>query len=235
MGLLDDTHNLYGTGHIFDPFLAYFVFGYPLLAIAVAGVWEILELAIFYLSGNYSPIFLNEEVGEEVWDVVLLDIGGAVVGTMIAYALTYYLYKTIIPPNILWNGSWKNKFLVLCIFVIRAICTMPFASMGWECTIEAWCTSSGYNLLPWGIFGYLVINGVYIYYCFKDNTELLRWLLLIMLLINAPTFQREIPASFIQITVFGAIGTIGFIISTILYSCSTKKRQDFQILVSENE
>lgn len=225
MGLLDDTHNLYTTGHIFDPFLAYFVFGYPLLAIAVAGVWEILELLVFELSGNYSPIFLGEEVGEEVWDIVLLDIGGAVVGTLLGLTLTFYLEGTFVPSQSLWQGD--SKVFILLWFVVRALATMPFSSMGWECTIPAWCTSTGYNFLPWGVFAYLLINGAYIYYYFKDDRRRLMWLLGIMLLINVPTFQREVPASFLQITIFGAISVAGSLTSLVVYLFSSRSRSDF--------
>ena len=56
------------------------------------------------------------------------------------------------------------------------------------------------------------MNGFYIWYYFKDRVrkkydqhKKATWMLIVLLVINAPTFQRWVPASYIQIVVLGAL------------------------------
>ena len=51
--------------------------------------------------------------------------------------------------------------------------------------------------------------------------------------INAPTFQRVIPASFIQIVVLGGISIIEFIVCDYLFY-SERNKKDYRI-VDENK
>jgi len=232
MGILDDTHNLYTTGHVFDPFLTYFVFGYPFLALAVAGIWEIMEYVVFETVGHYSVFFLNEEAEEPLWDILILDIGGTLVGTLIAASLNFHLEGQFTPTSSLWKGDCRNKTIVIAVFVVRAIATMPLSALGWECnTLVDLCTDSGYHLIPWGVFGLLLINGLYIWYYYKDNYMKMGWLIAILFIINAPTFQRWIPASFIQIVIFGGISLLLFFfyVGKASFGDMTKRR-DFKLL-----
>jgi hypothetical protein len=208
--LLSDTHNLYTTGHIFDPFLAYFVFGYPFLALAIAGIWEIGEYLVFYMFGNYSPIFLNEELSEPIWDIIILDIGGTLIGTLLAANLSYYFYRQFTPPN----SPWTSTVSVLFWFIFRAILTMTPSGFGWECnkTLDL-CTSTGYHLFPWGVIPILIINGIFIWYYFPETKY---WLLTGLVVITLPTLQRSLPGSFIQIIILGPIAIVVFIICWVL-------------------
>lgn len=236
MEILNDTHNLYTTGHIYDPFLAYFVFGNPFLALSVAALWEIMEYLVFSTAGNYSVFFLNEEEVEPLWDILILDLGGTVVGTLIAASLTFYFDRQFVPLTSLWKGSYKEKMIVILWFIVRAIITMPLSALGWECnTVVDLCTDSGYHLLPWGVFGILLVNGFYTWYYFGKDGKF-SWLMICLLAINAPTFQRAIPASFIQIVVLGSISFLGFIISLVLYCLSSEtrpQREDFNLIKNE--
>ena len=237
MSILDDSHNLYTTGHVFDPFLAYFVFGYPFLALAVAGVWEIMEYVVFETVGHYSVFFLNDRNEEPLWDVLILDIGGTLVGTLIAANLNFYLEGQFVPKTSLWKGDCREKTGVIALFIIRAIITMPLSALGWECnTVIDLCTDSGYHLLPWGVFGILLVNGFYIWYYFKDRVrkkydqhKKAIWMLIVLLVINAPTFQREIPASFIQVVVLGGLSILELLV-WIYLACQPSYQQRARIL-----
>lgn len=230
MGILDDTHNLYTTGHIFDPFLAYFVFGNPLLALAIAGIWEIFEYVIFESFGHYSVFFFNDSVGEEVWDILLLDIGGTLVGTLIAANLNFYLQGQFVPVRSLWEGTSQNKAFVVIWFVVRAMITMPFSALGWECnSVLNLCTDSGYHLLPWGVVGLLLVNGFYIWYYFQnkaDENKKAIWMIVCLCVINLPTLQRAVPGSFLQIAALGSISILEFLVCVYLkYRPSYKNRK----------
>ena len=113
-----------------------------------------------------------------------------------------------------------QKTGVLALFLLRAIITMPLSALGWECnTVVDLCTDSGYHLLPWGVFGLLLVNGFYIWYYFKDRVrkkydqhKKATWMLIVLLVINAPTFQRWVPASYIQIVVLGALSILELLV-----------------------
>lgn len=240
MSILDDTYNLYTTGHVFDPFLAYFVFGYPFLALAIAGIWEIMEYVVFETFGHYSVFFLNDSVGEEMWDVLILDIGGTLVGTLIAANLNFYLEGQFVPKTSLWGGAkgdCKLRTWVIAMFLIRAILTMPLSALGWECnTVVDLCTDSGYHLLPWGVFGLLLVNGYYIWYYFKDKVKKKLdqnkkaiWMLVVLVVLNIPNFQREVPASYIQIVVIGGLSVLEFLI-WVFISCRPAYRERQAVL-----
>ena len=103
---------------MFDPFLAYFVFGYPFLALAVAGV-EIMEYVVFETFGHYV-FFLNDSVGEEMWDVLILDIGGTLVGTLIAANLNFYLEGQFIPKRLSGKETVDRRPVYLrCFFSVQ--------------------------------------------------------------------------------------------------------------------
>jgi len=221
MGILDDTHNLYTTGHIFDPFLAYFIFGYPFLALAIAGIWEIGEYVVFETMGHYSVFFLNESVGEEMWDVLILDIGGTLVGTLIAANLNFFLEQQFVPSESPWARSDVTQRILLVLWwVLRAAATMPLSALGWECnTVVDMCTDTGYHLFPWGVPGLILVNGVYIWYYFRQDSGYNRkayWMLLCLCVINAPTLQREVPASTVQIIGLGGLSILEFLVWCIL-------------------
>lgn len=237
MSILDDTHNLYTTGHVFDPFLVYFIFAEPFLALAIAGLWEMLEYAVFETVGHYSVFFLNDRNEEPLWDVLILDIGGTLVGTLIAANLNFYLEGQFTPTSSLWKGDCRNKTIVIVVFVVRAIATMPLSALGWECNnVVDLCTDSGYHLVPWGVFGLLLINGLYIWYYFKDNYMKTVWMIVILFIINAPTFQRWILASFIQIVIFGGISLLLFFFYVgKAWFGDTMKRRDFTPLKTQPE
>jgi len=201
---------IFYIGHIIDPFLLYCLTTSAFFSIGVAVLWEILEYAIYSVFGNYSPLFL-EGVGfareegatvseeESLTDILIYDIGGAIVA--VAYA--HVLYKALrikMTPRI--NLSWET-WAELLPFFLKALCLSPVSALGWECfaVVDNWCQSNGYMLFPWGMLVIVPINTVFILYYFEAGSE--RWWLVgSAWLLFLTAFQRIVPGAFLALTVF---------------------------------
>ena len=225
--LLEMPHSLWTIGHVYDPFLAFFVFGNPFLALAISGIWEIAEYLTFKIFGDYSFIFLNDPVEEALYDVIILDIGGTLTGTLLAACLTYVLEEKFTPENSPWKSSkgYYGAFKVLAWFLFRAVLTMPLSGFGWECN-EAidLCTSSGYHLIPWGLFLIWIINGTYTWLIFEGRKRNL--LLFGLFVIGAPALQRGVPSAYILSVIYGPLSILIFIFCGI--HKFSKKRNDYK-------
>lgn len=253
--IADAGHDLFTTGHITDPYIAYFVFGNPLLGLAVAGLWEILEQFTYETRGDYTSIFLGDDWAEPVWDIVFTDIGGAAIGTLIAAVATYFFEGQFTPKNPIWKEqlSIRAKIMVVFWFVFRAILTMPLSSIGWHCksVMSFFCLSddidNGFNALAWGILPIMAINITYLWLTFRKKPRSnefdpkLATKILLYLIICAPTFQRAVASGYIQIVVYGP--TILFVylccFGHYLYGEFNKEnrmnRKDFTQLNTEEE
>lgn len=199
---------IFYIGHIIDPFLLYCLTTSAFFSIGVAVLWEILEYAIFSIFGNYSPLFLEglgfEEDGtvaelESLTDILIYDIGGAIVA--VAYA--HVLYDALGAERIArLRLSWGTimDFLPL---VAKVLVLSPLATLGWECAavVESWCQSNGYMLFPWGMLAIVPLNTVFILYYFEAGSE--RWWIVgSAWLLFATAFQRIVPGAFLALTVF---------------------------------
>jgi hypothetical protein len=74
------------------------------------------------------------------------------------------------------------------------------------------------------VLGLLLVNGAYIWYNFKDKTprqydqnKKATWMLVCLFVINAPTFQRAVPASYIQVIVLGGLSVLELLVWLYLY------------------
>jgi len=199
---------IFYIGHIIDPFLLYCLTTNALFSIGVAVLWEILEYAIFSIFGNYSPLFLEglgfEEDGtvaevESLTDILIYDIGGAIVAVSYAHLL-YQALRVKMTPRV--RLSWETWTELLPIF-IKALCLSPIAVLGWECAavVDNWCQSNGYLLFPWGMLAIVPINTLFILYYFEAGSE--RWWIVgSAWLLFLTAFQRIVPGAFLALSIF---------------------------------
>ena len=212
--------------HILDPFLLYCLTTNALLSIGVAVIWEIAEYAIYSIFGNYSILFLqtleSEAEIESLTDILIYDIGGAIVAVSYAHLL-YRALRVKMTERV--KLSWKTWTELLPI-IVKAICLSPFAALGWECTAvaESWCQSNGYMLFPWGMLVIVPVNTLFILHFFAGAEELW-WIVGSAWLLFATAFQRTVAGAFLAISLFS------FLTLTLwLYTSFQGRKEDYKRL-----
>jgi len=196
---------IFYIGHIVDPFLLYCLTTSAFWSIGVPVLWEILEYGIHSLFGNYSPLFLEfdeETEMETLTDILIFDIGGAIVA--VAYAQV--LYKALqIPMKARIRLSWQN-WTELLPLLVKVLALSPMASLGWECrpVVEGWCQSNGYLLFPWGMLAIVPINTAFILYYFEAGSESGErwWIVGSAYILFATAFQRIVPGAPLALSLF---------------------------------
>ena len=194
---------IFYIGHIIDPFLLYCLTTNAFFSIGVAVVWEIIEYAIFSIFGNYSILFLetleNEAEIESLTDILIYDIGGAIVAVSYAHVL-YKALRIKMTPRIRLSWETLLEFLPL---LVKLLVLSPIAALGWECpaVVDNWCQSNGYMLFPWGMLVIVPVNTLFILHFFAGAAE--RWWLVgSAWLLFATAFQRVVPGAFLAISLF---------------------------------
>jgi len=195
---------IFYVGHILDPFLLYCLTTNAFVSIGVAVLWEIAEYGIFSIFGNYSPLFLelNDSEVESLTDILIYDIGGAIVA--VAYA--HVLYKALqIPMKARINLSWET-WTELLPLLIKVLVLSPVAALGWECAaiVEGWCQSNGYMLFPWGMLAIVPINTAFILYYFEAGSESGErwWIVGSAYILFLTAFQRAVPGALLALSLF---------------------------------
>ena len=219
--------SIFYIGHIIDPFLLYCLTTNALLSIGVAVLWEILEYGLFSIFGNYSPLFLegfNNEDGEmeSLTDILIYDIGGAIVAVSFAHVL-YRALQIKMTERV--KLSWKTWTELLPI-IVKAICLSPVAALGWECAalVESWCQSNGYMLFPWGMLVIVPVNTLFILHFFAGAKEIW-WLVGSAWLLFATAFQRTVAGAFLAFCLFA------FLTLTLwLYTSFQDRKEDYKRL-----
>jgi hypothetical protein len=192
---------IFYIGHILDPFFLYCLTTNANVSIGVAILWEILEYGIFSIFGNYSPLFLELEDSEveSLTDILIYDIGGAIVAVAYASALSES-GQVAIEPRI--RLSWQNWTEILPLLV-KVLVLSPMSALGWECAtvVESWCQSNGYMLFPWGMLAIVPVNTAFILYYFEAGSE--RWWIVgSAWLLFATAFQRAVPGALLALSLF---------------------------------
>ena len=217
---------IFYIGHILDPFLLYCLTTNALLSIGVAVIWEIAEYAIYSIFGNYSVLFLqapeSEAEMESLTDILIYDIGGAIVA--VSYA--HLLYRALqIKMTERVKLSWKTWTELLPI-IVKVICLSPFAALGWECeaVVESWCQSNGYMLFPWGMLVIVPVNTLFILHFFAGAKEIW-WIVGSAWLLFATAFQRTVAGAFLALCLFA------FLTLTLwLYTSFQGRKEDYKRL-----
>ena len=191
---------IFYIGHILDPFLLYSLTKNRFWSIGVPVLWEIIEYSIYSVFGNYSPLFLEFDEktdSESLTDILVYDIGGAIVA--VAYA--HVLYKALrIENKARVRLSWQTWTEILPLLA-KVLLLSPMAALGWECrpVVESWCQSNGYHLLPWGMFAIVPVNTAFILYYFESKRW---WIAGSAWLLFATAFQRIVPGAPLALSIF---------------------------------
>ena len=225
---------IFYIGHIVDPFLLYCLTTSAFWSIGVAVLWEILEYGLFSIFGNYSPLFL-EGVGfareerataseeESITDILIYDIGSAIVAVSYAHLL-YKALRIKMTPRI--NLSWET-WTELLPFFLKALCLSPVSALGWECfaLVDNWCQSNGYLLFPWGMLAIVPINTAFILYYFEAGSESGErwWIVGSAYILFATAFQRVVPGAILALSLFTFLT-----VSAWLYGLFRNRKENYK-------
>ena len=166
------NYHLFYVQHLVEPYLIYCLTKSYFLGVFIPVLWELIEYAVYSITGNYSIIFLQTEVSsiEPLYDILVYDIGGGILATYIAFTL-YHMFDI---DNIVIKGlvSWRMVLL----FGLKLLVSSPFSAIGWECDVvtssivSSLCPEDGeYQTFAWGLLGLVAINVAYIYYMFEGT------------------------------------------------------------------
>lgn len=163
---------IFYIAHLVEPYLIYCLTKSYFFGILFPVLWELLEYIIYSVTGNYTILYLETEnsVVEDLHDILIYDIGGAILATYIAYTL-YHIYDI---DNIVIKGLKEWKMILL--YVLKGLISSPFGAIGWDCNettstiVSSLCPEDGdYQLFPWGLLGLILINVLYIFYIFQGT------------------------------------------------------------------
>lgn len=212
MSPLDEPHALWMINHIFLPFIFVYETGRPWLTILGVLAWELIEYIYYAMNKNYGPLFLWEGGKETAWDIWVNDVGGGVLGVLLALSFQYLSTST--NENNFWAAFRIKPTDPLCNrifrFILLAVSFSLLAAIGWECldSVSSLCVD-GYNSFAWGIIGMLPI--AIIYTCI---THLPKYTYVLIVLLFAPAFIPPSvgwpPMSVIQFATIGPVAIILF-------------------------
>jgi len=229
MSFLEEPHGLWMIVHIMTPFfivfliptveICYFQFISPLTALTVIFLWESFEwILLLMYDGTYGPFF-SDSVAESSLNVWLLDIGGGIMGVLLAMSFQYFQNWSVLNgteggflkpflPDAKKNVFW-NIFLFLLFIAPGAAATA--ANAGWECnTWTPWLPCvDGYNTFPVGLPVMLAIYMVYTWYM---EIPVYTYFLLIILFTPScfPADAASVRGSFIQLIIVSTFGIVLF-------------------------
>lgn len=219
---LDEPHALWMCLHIFAPFFLTYESGDPRIALALVVLWEIFEWVLLLThDGTYGPAFADGDP-ETSWNVWALDIGGGIMGILLALSLQYLSGKSSGDPSFFapFFRTPTEPFLVRALrFALFVIPTSVFANFGWECAwFESWC-EDGYHAFPWGV---LLVLPLYALYVWWADLPKLSYVLLAVIFV--PVFvpvtkgNEPVPASFVQFILAAGLSTFTFA-GCIIHRC----------------
>ena len=208
-------HSIFYISHFVEPYILYCLTHSYFLPIILVVLWELLEYAIYTITGNYSILYLETEnsVMESMSDILLYDIGGGILSVFIAYTL-YHIFEIKDIVLELKLANWC-KF---CLFIIKVLLTSPLAAIGWDCnettsaiTAPLCPDDDNYHLFAWGLIGIIPINGFFIYYMFKADSKQMAIAFAFPIIIMATALQRGVYGILISLWII-AITSVLFMI-----------------------
>jgi hypothetical protein len=237
MSLFDEPHGLWMIIHIMTPFFIVFLIPTikicsfqiisPLVALVAIFLWELYEwILLIVYDGTYGPFF-SDGVAESSLNVWLLDIGGGIMGILLAMSFQYFknwsklngkeggFIKPFLPD------SKGNLFWHIFFFLLLGLSAAVAANAGWECstwTLWMQCVN-GYHTFPAGA---PVILFIYIIYTWWMEIPVYTYILLVLLFIPSfvPVDKTSVRASLIQLITVSASG-----VGLFTYCCVHRYRQ----------
>lgn len=212
MTVFDHSLDLFYILHFLQPFEIYCLTGSDLFPLCVVVLWELVEFGMYELLGNYSLLFLQEgeQQMEPVYDILLFDIGGGMLGIVVGWAA----HKAIghpVEPRVRAGCSSASQ---IAVFVAKLLVLCPLSAVGWECLdlLDDLCTESDRNAFPWGIIGIALIETVYICVNWSGADPAAgaqrNMLLLSSYVLFATSLQRAASGAFVALVAWWVLGLV---------------------------
>lgn len=121
--------------------------------VMLALLWELIEWVTYTVMGNYGPLFNFASKYESPYNIWVLDVGGAAIGTLLIMSCTYVSSRSDRLSSF-WQPFRPSPTVRLWVRLLRflavALLVSFLADFGWKCGfVESWC-SEGYHAFPWG-------------------------------------------------------------------------------------
>lgn len=240
-------YSIFFISHIVEPFLFFCITQNYFLPILLPILWEMFEYLLYTASGNYSFLYLEEGEGdlESLQDILVYDIGGAVLS--VYYGYTLYRYYKIDPfPVVKLNFYKCNVWWFIFLFILRGLVLSPVASLGWECSLATrnrlgdFCPSEGeYFPFPPGLLVIALVDIWFVFYMFSGNDRIKEKYITLSLtiIIILTACQRTIPGIELSMWILGGISGLFTIYWLVIFiqECirRRKKRTDYNPIKKE--
>ena len=131
-----EDYSIFFISHIIEPFLFFCITQNYFITILVPILCECFEYLLYTASGNYTFLYLEEGEGdlESLQDILVYDIGGAILATY--YGYTLYRYFKVDPFPVVKLDFYECKvWWFIFLYILRGLILSPVASLGWECSL----------------------------------------------------------------------------------------------------
>lgn len=165
---VDNGHYAYPASHLLLPSIIFFIYGEGkwdsfFFAFGLACLWELLEYATFEIFDSYLTFPDSSESLEVVCDIVLLDIGNAILGCILSW-VTLYATNTTVAQSV----TLYDIILVILMFALYSLAS----STGWYCNEWFNCTQGEMTSFPYGHIVCVLAMAVVCFYVIRLRSSL---------------------------------------------------------------
>ena len=231
-------YSIFYIGHILEPFLFYCLTQSYFIPILFAIIWELSEYLTYSISGNYSILYLEEGDGplESIPDILIYDIGAAVLAVYYGYTL-YSYFRIRSSPVVKLDFYICKTWWFLILYVFRSMIILsPLSALGWECSLATknrlgdFCPPEGeYFPFPPGLVFIAIVYIWFILYMFSGEDRINEKYIALSLtsITIATACQRGVPGIELSMWILAGICglfTIYWIIKFI-QECIRKRKE----------
>ncbi len=143
---VNNGHYGYPASHLLLPSILFFLYGKGkwnsfLFALGLASIWEVLEYTSFEVFDSYVTFPDSSDSLEVVCDIVLLDIGNAILGCVLSWVTLYATSTTTVEFVTIYD-----VLLVFTMFIVYSLAS----TIGWYCNAWFGCTLGEMTSFPYG-------------------------------------------------------------------------------------